>query len=545
MMRFLFFLLLLSGIAVGQTSSKFNSGAPSRPKLVVGIVVDQMRWDYLYRYYSKYAPDGGFRRLINQGFSCENTFINYLPSYTACGHTCIYTGSVPAIHGITGNDWYDYKAGREIYCTEDSTVQGTGTNGKSGKMSPENMQVTTIGDELRLATNFRSKVIGVALKDRGAILPAGHAANAAYWYEGASGNWISSSYYMKELPQWVNDFNAKKLPNAYFKRSWKTMYPIATYTQSTDDEQEYEAKPFGADAKSFPYDLSKFVDKKFGIISSTPYGNSLTKDMAIAAINGEQLGQDSVTDFLAISFSSTDYVGHAFGPNSIEAEDTYLRLDKDLGELFRFLDDKVGKGQYLLFLSADHGVAHVPGFAKQNKIPGGGTNFGMIEKSLDSLIRKQFGDHKFILAEANNQLYFDHGLMDSIKIDRKAFTKYIIGYISKQQGVDRVFEINDVMNIPLVNEIRTRVSNSYYPSRSGDVQIILKSGWMSESATGTTHGSWNPYDTHIPLIWYGWKIKSGKTNREIYMTDIAATLAGLLRIQMPSGCIGKVIAEVE
>jgi hypothetical protein len=543
-MRFLLFFILLSGIATGQNNPRPPADAPPRPKLVVGIVVDQMRWDYLYRYYSRYSPDGGFRRLINQGFSCENTFINYIPSYTACGHTCIYTGSVPAVHGITGNDWYDYKAGKQVYCTDDSTVQGVGTTGKNGQMSPRNMQVTSICDELRLATNFKSKVIGIAIKDRGGILPAGHAANAAYWYEGGSGNWITSTYYMKQLPQWINDFNAKKLTNNYLKQGWKTLYPIDTYTQSTADEQDYEDKPFGEDAKAFPYDLSKFINKNYGKISSTPFGNSLTKDMAIAAVNGEQLGKDSITDFLAVSFSSTDYVGHAFGPNSIEAEDTYLRLDKDLGEFFRFLDEKVGRGRYLVFLSADHGVAHVPGFAKQNKIPGGVIGHGGLQKPLDSLLRKQFGDHKFILAEANSQLFFDHHLMDSLKIDKAAFSKRIIDYLSTQEGIDRVFAINDVMNIPLASEIRMRVSNSYYPSRSGDIQIIMKSGWMSEGATGTTHGSWNPYDTHIPLLWYGWNIKPGKTNRETYMTDIAATVAGLLHIQMPSGCVGKVITEV-
>jgi predicted AlkP superfamily pyrophosphatase or phosphodiesterase len=541
LMRFLYILLLVSAVASAQNN---NKSPVERPKLVVGLVVDQMRWDYLYRYYSRYAPDGGFKRLMNQGFSCENTFINYTPSYTACGHTCIYTGSIPAIHGITGNDWYDYKKGKIVYCTDDSSVQGVGTNENAGKMSPKNMQVTTIGDELRLATNFRSKVIGIAFKDRGGILPAGHSANAAYWYEGSSGNWITSTYYMKTLPQWVTDFNGKKLTDKYYKKGWNTLYPINTYSQSTADEQEYEARPLGADAKGFPYNLEQFAGKKFSAITSTPYGNSLTKDLAMAAVNAEQLGKDSITDFLAVSFSSTDYVGHAFGPNSVEAEDTYLRLDKDLGEFFRFLDEKVGKGQYLVFLSADHGVAHVPGFARQNKIPGGVIDFDSIVKPMDSLLKKQFGDHKFIIASENNQLSFDHHLLDSMKIDRNSFSKWIIDYLSQQEGIDRVFEIANVMNIPLANEIRMKVANSYYPSRSGDIEIIFKSGWLGEGIRGTSHGSWNPYDTHIPLLWYGWKIKPGKTNRETYMTDIAPTLAGLLHIQMPSGCIGKVISEV-
>jgi predicted AlkP superfamily pyrophosphatase or phosphodiesterase len=543
-MRFVFVLLFLSSAVIGQNTAGLSSNSVARPKLVVGIVVDQMRWDYLYRYYSRYAPDGGFKRLINQGFSCENTFINYLPSYTACGHTCIYTGSVPSIHGITGNDWYDYQLGKNMYCTEDSLVHGIGTNANAGKMSPRNLQVTTICDELRLATNFRGKVIGIAIKDRGGILPAGHAANAAYWYEGASGNWISSSYYMQSLPQWVQDFNARKMTDGYYKEGWNTLYPINTYTQSTADEQQYESKPFGNDVKKFPYRLDQFIGKNYGAISGTPYGNSMTKEMAMAAVTAEQMGKDTITDFLAVSFSSTDYVGHAFGPNAIEVEDTYLHLDRDLGDFFHFLDNKVGKGQYLVFLSADHGVSHVPGFASQNNIPGGVLDAG-IEKALDSLLRKQFGDYKFILATTNSQLFFNHHLMDSLKTDKAAVSRSVINYLSALKGIDRVFETSNVMNIPLVNEIRTKVVNGYYPSRSGDIQIIAKSGWMNEGTTGTTHGSWNPYDTHIPLLWYGWNVKHGKTNREIYMTDIAPTVAGLLHVQMPSGSIGKVITEVQ
>lgn len=538
--RTLLLLICLNSLCMAQTG---RPGQLQRPKLVVGIVVDQMRWDYLYRYYDRYAADGGFKRLVDKGFSCENTFINYIPTYTACGHTCLYTGSVPAIHGIAGNEWYDKQLGRSVYCTEDQTVQGVGTTTAAGKMSPRNMNVTTICDELKLATNFRSKVVGVAFKDRGGILPAGHAANAAYWYDGGSGNWITSSYYMNELPKWVNDFNAKKLPDNYFKQGWKTLYPINTYVQSTADEQPFEGKPFGADVKKFPYDLQQYIGKSYGMLTYTPYGSTLTKEMAIAAVNGEQLGADSITDFLAISFSTPDYVGHTFGPNSIEAEDTYLRLDKDLGELFNFLDKKIGKDQYLVFLSADHGAAHVAKFSEQNKLPGGAVNFGAIEKKLNSALTKQFGNYKFIEASENMQLFLNHHVIDSIGADKKNITGFIIDFLSKQDGVDRAFDLNNLMNVPLPEKIRMRTINGYNTTRSGDIQIFFKAGWMSGSGVGTTHGSWNPYDSHIPLLWYGWKIKPGKLNRETYMTDVAATLAAMLKIQMPSGCIGNVIEE--
>ena len=250
-----------------------------RPKLVVGIVIDQMRWDYLYRYNERYADNGGFKRLLNHGFSCENTMISYAPTVTACGHTGIYTGSVPAITGITGNSWWDNKLGRSVYCTEDSSVQTVGSSTQAGMQSPRNLLTITICDELRLATNFRSKVIGIALKDRGGILPAGHSANAAYWYDTKTGNWISSTYYMKELPAWLKTFNAQKLVDKYYKEGWNTLYPLDTYVQSTADEKSYEVKAFGADQKGFPYSLARLAGINYNPIIATPFGNTFTVEL--------------------------------------------------------------------------------------------------------------------------------------------------------------------------------------------------------------------------------------------------------------------------
>ena len=524
----------------------FAQQAPiSRPKLVVGIVVDQMRWDYLYRYHEKYQTDGGFNRLLSQGFSCENTFIPYTPTITACGHTCIYTGSVPAIHGITGNGWWDAIENRGVYCTEDDSVQTVGGIGDGGQQSPKNMLATTIGDELRLATNFQSKVIGIALKDRGGILPAGHSANAAYWYNSADGNFITSTYYMQKLPAWVENFNKQKLADKYFSQDWNLLYPAATYTQSTADEKNYESKPFGGDQKKFPYNLKKFVQKNYGVLPATPYGNSITMEMAKAAIDGEQLGADAVTDFLAVSFSSTDYVGHSFGPNSIEAEDTYLRLDKDLGELMNYLDTKVGKGQYLLFLSADHGVAHVPGFSIENKLPGGMFSSSKLSKELNDTLKQKYGQDGLVVSMNNYQVHFNNQKIKNKKIDKKEMIQDVIELVQKKEGVARVFALENLGNVPMPEKIKKMIENGYYPMRGGEIQIMLKPGYIDAySATGTTHGSWNPYDSHIPLVWYGWNIKQGKSTREVYMTDIASTVCAMLQIQMPSGSIGNVIEEV-
>jgi predicted AlkP superfamily pyrophosphatase or phosphodiesterase len=514
-----------------------------RPKLVVGIVIDQMRWDYLYRFYNRYS-NGGFKRLINDGFSVENTFIPYVPTYTACGHTSIYTGSVPAINGIIGNNWFDPELGRDVYCTEDKMVTTVGSTSNLGLMSPKNMLVTTIGDELRLATNFKSKVIGISEKDRGAILPAGHAANAAYWYDGTVGGWITSSYYMKTLPNWVTEYNKTKVANEFYANDWNTLYPINTYTQSTADDKSYEGKFKGETTSTFPHLLKSNIDKNYDAIRSTPYGNTMTLRMAKLAIREEKMGQTGNTDFLAVSCSSTDYVGHQFGPNAIETEDTYLRLDKDLEDFFNYLDKTLGKGNYLLFLSADHAVAHVPGFMAENKLPGGKVSNSALRKGIDTLMIKKFNLTKSVISVVNNQIYLDHSVIEKQNADFTKVKKAIVDYLKTQNGVADAVDLQILNNSTIPEEIRKRITNGYNARRSGDIYFLLKANWFDGGATGTTHGAWYPYDSHIPLLFMGWKVKPGKTNETHYMTDIAATLAAMLHIQMPSGSVGSPITEI-
>ncbi len=515
-----------------------------RPKLVVGIVVDQMRWDYLYRYYARYGADGGFKRFLNEGFSCENTFIPYTPTITACGHACLYTGSVPGIHGITGNLWWDNQLNRQVYCAEDSSVSSVGSADDAGKMSPKNMLTNTICDELKLATNFRSKVIGIAIKDRGGILPAGHSADAAYWYNSKTGDWISSTFYMKDLPSWVKDINSQKQPDKYFQQGWNTLYPIETYVQSTEDGNRYENKPLGKN--TFPYDMKQAVGKNYGLLPMLPFGNTFTVDMAKAAVTHEGMGKDSITDFLTVSFSSPDYIGHNFGPNSIEQEDDFLRLDKDLGDFFRFLDKEVGAGQYTVFLSADHGAAHVPSFVNDHRMPGGNLNDDDVVAKMNKALSDRFGKENLIVAAYNYQIYLNHPVINaSKKINLQEVQQAVIDLLAVVPGIARSFIVSDVAQQALPQRLKDMVSNGYFPRRSGDIQVIFEPQWIeSFLGGGTTHGLWNPYDSHIPLLWYGWGIKKGKMNRETYMTDVAPTLAALLHIQMPNGTIGKVIEEV-
>lgn len=522
-----------------QTSTQ---GPKGKPKLVVGLVVDQMRWDYLYRYSALYG-EGGFKRMLKEGFSSENNFIPFVPTYTAVGHTCIYTGSVPAISGIVGNNWFDKTTGKGVYCTDDSTVSTIGNNGKAGKMSPANMWVTTITDELRLSNNFKSKVIGIALKDRGAILPAGHSANAAYWYD--AGKWITSSHYMNTLPTWVEQFNAKDLPGKYMSKDWTTLLPMDKYDLSTADDKPYESAIRGEKSVTFPHKLSLITDSdKYEAFRTTPFANTFTFDFAKAAIENEALGKNTVTDFLAISISSTDYIGHNFGPNSVEVEDMYLRLDKDVAEFLLYLDSKLGKGNYTVFLSADHAVAHIPAFLAEHKIPGGNFEDGDIRKELNQMIETDFGVKNVVQSLQNYQVYLNTNELEKQGKDVAAVKKAAIKILQAKPFIITAFETDKLATTTLPEPQKTMLTNGYNTKRSGDIQFTIKAGYFDGGKKGTTHGAWNPYDAHIPCVFFGWGVKPGKIYRETYMTDIAPTLAAMLQIQMPNGNVGKVITEL-
>lgn len=512
-----------------------------QPKLVVGIVVDQMRYDFLYRFANRYGNDG-FNRLLREGNSCENMFIHYLPSYTAPGHTCIYTGAVPAIHGIASNDWIDRCTGKPVYCTDDSTVNHVGGTPKAGKMSPRNLLSSTITDELRLSTNFRSKTISISVKDRAAILPGGHTANAAYWLDDTMGVFMSSTYYMKDLPQWVSAFNQQDKAAKYLSREWNTLYAADSYWQSTSDANNYEGKFLGEKESRFPHKVSVL---KRSDIRKTPFGNSIVFDFAREAIQNEQLGKNSVPDFLCLSFSSTDYVGHMYGPNSIEIEDTYLRFDAELSDFLHDLDETIGAGNYTLFLTADHGVAHNPQFLIDHQVPAGYFYGSKLATALNSELQKPFGSDRLIKQIGENYIWLNHTLIDSMRIDEMLLRKAICRLLKTHPEIQFAVDMENPSLEMIPQPIREMIVNGYQATRSGDILLILEPAWLDAYATtGTTHGTWNPYDTHIPMLWYGWGIQKGKTIRHTSMTDISATLATLLHIQMPNACLGQAIPEV-
>lgn len=551
-MKRVFLIISFSIIAVCVKAQNNLSKVLEQPKLVVGLMVDQMRWDYLTRYANLYC-EGGFRRLLREGYNCNRTYINYIPTITAVGHTSVYTGTVPAINGIVGNN-FELNGNYSAYCTTDTTVRGVGTIGKdgnpdpnvwAGKNSPRNLLVTTITDQLRLATNFRSKTVGVAIKDRASILPAGHAANAAYWMDDNSMNFVTSTYYMDKLPQWAVDFNNRKLGDQYIKNlakhnskikngPWELLLDESKYVQSAPRGQRWENS----------------ID---GSLKQSPWGQTITFDMAMAAVEGEDLGNNpyGVPDFLAVSISSTDMIGHRLSPNSIFMEDTYLRLDRDLERFLNFLDSRVGKDNYLLFLTADHAGSHNREFKCDHNIPGELWGASSVKEDMEKHLKSQFPQFGKIVESMNNmQIHFSDEVRKSNNYNAVAFST--IHYLKNYNEVAYAFSFDAVPDY-VPEPIRSRAINGYCPGRSGDIALIFKPAVIEDYSSseefrkpdhiykGTTHSLWNPDDSHIPLVFMGWHINPAWDNQPHYIVDIAATIAALLNIQEPSGCIGQSI----
>lgn len=541
-MKYFFAFLLTSCVSLAslaQTQSSDNIN-PDKPKLVVGVVVDQMRYDYLTRFWDKYGEDG-FKRLISEGYNFKNHHFNYIPTYTAPGHTSVYTGTTPRSHGIISNSWYDKFEKKYVYCVSDDEVQPIGTSNSAGKMSPKRMMSTTIADENRLFTQMRGKTIGIALKDRGAILPAGHTANAAYWFHGQEeGNWVSSDFYMEELPLWVTDFNLSGKKMDYLK-TWDPLHPIETYVESGEDDNQFETGYNGKKRATFPYDLEKLGKNNgdYDLLKVTPFGNSLTADFAIAAIEGEELGQDEFTDFLTVSFSSTDYVGHNFGVNSKEIEDAYLRLDLDLAKLLTSLDSQVGKGNYTLFLTADHGGGDVPSYLTSLNVPSGYFDDVQFEEDLNKYLTENY-EEGLLESVSNYQVFFNYRALVEAEIDKQELQDEVAHFILQYPKVNMVFTRTQLESGAYPEGISRLVQQGYNQKRSGDVVFILDPAVISyTTTTGSTHGSGFSYDTHAPLIFFGKGIQHGNTSLRSEVVDIAPTLAVLLGIAFPNSTTGE------
>ena len=522
-----------------QTASNLQE---SSTKLVVGIVVDQMRYDYLTRFDAKYG-NGGFKRLINDGFNCKNNHFNYIPTYTGPGHASVYTGTTPKYHGIIANNWFDKEKKKSIYCVTDENYNPVGTDSKYSKVSPQNMLVSTVTDELRMATQMRGKVIGIALKDRAATLPAGHSANAAYWFQGRDeGNFVTSTYYMNKLPKWVSDFNNSNIAESYFK-TWDTYYDINTYTESGSDLNNFEGGFEGKETATFPYDLAKLKDdnRGFDLLKETPYANNLTTDFVLAALEGEQLGKDNVTDFLAVSYSSPDYIGHNFGVNSKEIEDTYIRLDKEIERLLNELDSKIGKGNYTVFLTADHGAVDVPAYLQSIHVPADYFDSKGFKTKVKNFMTKKYGASDLVEDISNNQLFLNRRKIDLLNLDLDDVQEDIVNEIINYKHIDKAFTATTMGSVFFENGIEAMLQKGFHQKRSGDVLYVLEPAVISYPKTGSTHGSGFNYDTHVPLLFFGNGIKKGSSVARTEITDLAPTISALLNISFPNGAIGKPI----
>lgn len=539
-MKLFLFVFFLS-FSVGIISQKNHN-----PKLVIGIVVDQMSYDYLYRFRSHFI-EGGFNKFLEKGLNCRNVVYNYVPTYTGPGHASIYTGTTPNNHGIVGNEWYDRSTDNLINCVSDKNSTTIGSSSEEGKASPLNLKTYTITDQLKL-TFPNAKVISMSIKDRGAILPGGHLSDGSYWFDYASGTFITSSFFQKELPKWVTNFNSKKNANTYAK-TWDLLLPKEKY-QSLDDSP-YEILVGGKTKPTFPYDFLKMSEGKLNThyFTLSPFANTLLTDFALDAITNENLGEDKQTDLLCISYSTPDIVGHTFGPYSLEIEDIYVRLDRELARLLTLLERKFGKDGFVVFLTADHAVVPVPQMLIDKKLPGG---YLFLNSNLLKL--KQLSISKYnsdlIEFETNQNIYLNLKRLDSLKLELDPVVDFFANEIKKWKGVKAVFTKKELADPSGGNVSKQMAFRGYEPHRSGDIIFIMEPGYLvkemdtEKAHRGTSHGSSFNYDTHVPLLWYGAKIPAKDIFETYEIIDIAPTLTHILNLQRSGAMTGKPILEV-
>lgn len=487
------------------------AAAPKKPKLVLAIVVDQFRYDYLTRFRADYTA--GLDQLLTRGAVFTDAEYNHFPTVTAAGHSTFLSGAPLSVSGIIGNDWYDRDEGREVTSVSDANTQLVGGRSGSGS-SPNRLLVSTIGDELKIADGGKSKVIGVSLKDRSAILPAGHMANGSYWYDNASGNFVSSTFYMDQLPNWVKAFNDS--------------HPVARYAGAT-----WLNHTMPADAKQLN-----------AALAASPFGNDLVAAFAERALEAEQLGQHDVTDVLTVSFSSNDYVGHEVGPDAPEVREVSIRTDKVLGELLAAADRAAGAGNVLVVLTADHGVAPVPEVNAARRMPGGRPPAGIVNRTAEEALTKKYGEGKWIISSSEHSLYFNRELIAAKKLDPAEVDRTAAQALQRLPHVFRVYTRDQLANGAVQQDaVSRRVMNGFYARRSGDVEVLLEPYWIF-TQSGATHGTAFDYDTHVPVIFMGSGIRPGRYYQPVTVNDIAPTLAAILEVETPSGAVGRVLSEI-
>jgi predicted AlkP superfamily pyrophosphatase or phosphodiesterase len=540
-----FFLSAIVFLAGGIKAQSPDRIPPEKPRLIITMVVDQMRYDFISRYWDKFG-ENGIRKFVGSGTFCKNASYNYLVNETAVGHATIATGAVPADHGIISKKWYNNLRGEVVDCAGDEKVRTVGGSYESGRYSPRKLLASTIGDEIHLASNFHSKVIGIALDPDAAVLSAGHSADCAFWYDDETGNWVTSTYYTDSLPSWVRDFNAKALPETYLSSTWTTLLPLSAYTESGSDTSIYEQGIKGRSV--FPYDMDRMSREKhkgrdFSLLRFTPYGNVLTGDFATAVVMNEKLGQDDFTDYLAIGFSANENIGKQFGSNSVEIEDAMLRLDREIAHFMEFIDQFVGIQNTLVILTSDHGLAYTPAYLSAKRIPSGDFNPYSSLSLLGSYLNAVYGRGDWIRFYYGQQIYLNHELIETSGISYQDIQEKIAQFLIQFEGISNAVTSYTLQTTNFSGGIFLKMQNGYHQKRSGDVIINLAPGWVEKNNGDSYHSSYLG-DNHVPLIWYGWKIKRSVLTRPVRMIDIAPTISYFLDIDRPNVSSGDIILEL-
>ncbi|HVQ40336.1 MAG TPA: alkaline phosphatase family protein [Pyrinomonadaceae bacterium] len=540
--------ILLATVGLGSITNAQrrvqNDRRPRKVRLVLGIVIDQFRYDYLTRFGDLFEA-GGFRRLLNQGAVFTNANYIYLPTVTAPGHATFMSGSIPALNGIVGNEWFDRGSGRNVMSTTDTSVKLLGGVGEE-PASPSRLIGSTVGDQLRLSNNNQSKVVGVAFKERAAVLPAGKRPNGAYWFDSILGTFVSSNYYFPDLPNWVKEFNQNNRPDKlYYRKEWKLLRPAADYQRSLPDDSPYEQSPRG---DTFP----RIIESKeatpgkefYENFEESPFANDYTAAFAKAAIDGEKLGQDDYTDLLTVSFSANDKVGHTFGPYSQEVEDITLRTDLLLGELFKYIDQRIGLENTIIVLTADHGVAPLPEHSRDLGLGGGKFASKDLTSAIQAGLDKRFGAAAWIRATVNGNVYFNYDVIERQKVSRQEVERVGCEAALKFPGIGFCFTRTELTSGPLPpGAYSEAAARGFNAERSGDMVIVVKPFYMQRSEIGTTHSTPYRYDTHVPVIFYGAGVAAGSYANPSSPSDIAPTLSTLLGIEPPSNTVGRVLTE--
>lgn len=540
------FLLLCSFLSLSGQGAYLP---PDKPSLIIGIVVEQLRFDQIERFRDRLS-ENGIKRMINEGTFFRNASFDYMLTQSAPGFSTISTGTEPSYHGITSDNWYLPLKNEFIYCTKDVSVNPVGGSYESGLHSPVNLNASTFADELKIATGKRSKVFAVGIKEHSAIFSAGHAADGAFWYDNTTGTWMSSTYFMDNLPAWVNDFNAMKYSETYLNTTWNLLRQAADYSVCLPDSNKFEIGFNGLN--HFPYDVNKMSKpagrnstRNFAFLRETPFSDAFTTDFAVRLIEKEDMGKDEIPDFLAICFSSTDYIGHRFGPSSVETGDAILRLDKDIETLLNYLNNNLGKRNVLIYFTSSHGISEIPSIMENTRIPAGYFKQNQALQLLRSYLNAVYGEGDWVKGFSDRQIFLNRTLIEDARIPIEEIQKKTARFLTQFTGVASAypyyaFEANDFGNGHL-----NRIVNNFSPQRSGDVIITLNPGWVEkEGDQMTNHNSPYEYDSHVPLIWYGWTVNRSTVMRKVNMTDIAATLSSLCRIPYPNACTGEPMSEL-